>query len=301
VSDGSSVEDRVLADTAGEADPVFRRRAAWALSRLAARPGDRVLEVGTGLGSLLILLSRVAPVFAVASDIDLGRLLLARSCGFDGPAVVADAARLPFCTGCFDRLLACEVLEHLEDDAAALREARRVVTRNARLALTVPNARYPASWDPLARLLEAIGVQPPRTGFYVGIWHGHRRLYTEERLAALVAATGWTPVEEALIGRGGVPFSHFLLYGVGKRLLSAGLLGAAAGASVGRRRDSGARLPFWHPVTFAVALLRWCDARRGGRAARSRRSVHLGALLVPAKNDADLDPPTPHPVQALSS
>ena len=40
----TAAEARVLELTAGEADPAFRRRAAWALSRLDLADGQRVLE-----------------------------------------------------------------------------------------------------------------------------------------------------------------------------------------------------------------------------------------------------------------
>ncbi len=275
------VAARVMALTSGEADPVFRRRAAWALSRLEAAADHRVLEVGAGLGSLLILLGRVVPAWSVALDADLGRLARARGSGYGGAAVVADAALQPFRSGSFDRALACEVLEHLEDDAAALRELGRVTRPAAVVVLTVPNARYPTSWDPVARALEAIGIQPPRRGPYVGIWYGHRRLYTEETLLALAETCGWRVRDRALIGRGGFPFAHFLLYGVGKRLLEAGLVGRRATAAVGRGARWAASIPRLHPVGLAVAALRWFDERCEARSARSRRSVHLGAVIAP--------------------
>ncbi len=277
--DRAAVEVLVAGLTAGEADPVFRRRASWALSRLEAAPGQRILEVGSGLSSLLLLLRQVAPVWAVAVDVDVARLAGARRCGDAGPAVAADAAALPFRAQAFDAALACEVLEHLADDAGALAELRRAVRPAGRAAVTVPNARYPASWDPLARVLETVGVQPPRRGPLVGIWTGHLRLYRAGDLRRLAAASGWRVEEEVAIGRGGFPFAALLLYGVGRSLLEAGLLGRRTAAAVGRRAGAAGPLPWWHPVGFATRVLRSCDARAQNRRGGRDRSVHLAVLL----------------------
>jgi len=272
-------ERRVLELCGGEADPAYRRRAAWTLARLDPPPGARVIEVGMGAGSLLLLLQRLHPVTPVGVDVDLGRVHLARRCGYTGAAAVADAGRLPFRDGAFARALACEVLEHLDDDAGALAELRRVLAPGGRIAVTVPHARYPASWDPLAFVLERLGIQPPRHGLYVGIWYGHRRLYRREDLLALAARTGWRSREDALLVHGAFPFAHFLLYGIGKRLLDAGLLGRRDAAAVGRPAEPGPLPPTYRPLGAAIRLLRWYDERAERRAAASSGAVHVAAVL----------------------
>lgn len=52
--------------------------------------------------------------------------------------VQADARRLPFADGAFDRVIASEVLEHIEEDSAAMRELARVLRRGGTMAVTVP-------------------------------------------------------------------------------------------------------------------------------------------------------------------
>ena len=263
----------------GEADPAYRRRAAWVLARLDPAPEDRVLEVGMGAGSLLLLLGRLHEIRPVGVDVDLGRVLLARRCGYLGAAVVADAPALPFRDGAFPRALACEVLEHLEDDRAALAEVRRVTAPGGRVAVTVPHARYPASWDPLSWALERLGLRPPRDGVYVGIWFGHRRLYTREMLRAAAAATGWRVSEDALLVRGSFPFAHFLLYGVGKRMLDSGLLAGDSAAAVSRSAAPAPLPPPYHPLGAAIRALRWCDERAERRATPETPAVHVAAVL----------------------
>ena len=275
----AELERRILELCGGEADPAYRRRAAWALARLDPPPGARVVEVGMGAGSLLLLLARLHDVRTVGVDVDLSRALLARHCGYRGAAVVADATALPFRDGCFARALECEVLEHLEDDRAALAELERVVAAGGRAAVTVPHARYPASWDPLAFALERLGVQPPRRGPYVGIWFGHRRLYTREALRAVAAAAGWRVSEDTLLVRGSFPFAHFLLYGVGKRLLASGVVGKRMAAAVGRPAEPADLPPLHHPLGAAIRAFRWYDARAERRATPESPAVHVAALL----------------------
>jgi SAM-dependent methyltransferase len=272
-------ERRLLELCGGEADPAYRRRAAWALARLDPPPGASVIEVGMGAGSLLLLLARLHAVRAVGVDIDLSRVLLARRCGYRGAAVIAEATTLPFRDGSFARGLACEVLEHLVDDREALAELRRVVATGGRVAVTVPHARYPASWDPLAFALERLGVQPPRRGLYVGIWFGHRRLYTRELLRAAALAAGWRAREDALLVRGSFPFAHFLLYGIGKRALAAGLFGRRTEAAVGRPAEPSALPPPYHPLGAAIRVFRWCDERAERKASPESPAVHVAAVL----------------------
>jgi SAM-dependent methyltransferase len=56
---------------------------------------------------------------------------------------VADAARLPFAAESFDAVLIRDLLHHLPDRMAALKEARRVLRPGGRLTLIEPNGRSP--------------------------------------------------------------------------------------------------------------------------------------------------------------
>lgn len=275
-------EPHVLEALAGEADPAFRARAAWLLPRLNLPEGGRLLELGTGNGALLRLAATLAGIRGVGVDNDLARLAWARRCGVREGLVAADATLLPFRAESFATALASEVLEHLGDDVAALAELRRVVSPGGRLVVSVPHARYPAAWDPLAWVLERLGVQPPRRGWYVGIWYGHQRLYTQAQLTEAAGVAGWALDELAVLVPGAFPFAHFLLYGVGKRLLEAGVVGRRAAAAVGRTAAAAPLPHAWHPIGLAVRLLRWADARARRCAARrpAGRGVHLAALFT---------------------
>jgi SAM-dependent methyltransferase len=96
--------------------------------------------------------------------------------------VRGDALRLPFADGTFDRIIASEVLEHLQDDVTALDELFRVLKPGGRIAVTVP------SWLPekLCWMLSAEYHAPLAQG-------GHVRIYTEDQLRARLTASGFEP------------------------------------------------------------------------------------------------------------
>ncbi|HEX8207486.1 MAG TPA: methyltransferase domain-containing protein, partial [Solirubrobacteraceae bacterium] len=81
---------------------------------------------------------------------------------------------LPFGDGAFDLLLATDVLEHVDDDAAALRELRRVAAPGALLLVTVP--AHPRLWSEHDVALH------------------HRRRYRRAELLERVRGAGWDPV-----------------------------------------------------------------------------------------------------------
>jgi 2-polyprenyl-3-methyl-5-hydroxy-6-metoxy-1,4-benzoquinol methylase len=62
----------------------------------------------------------------------------ARKIGSRMDYVVGRLENAPFLDGSFDCVLAMDVLEHLDDDTAGLREAARLVKRGGKLVVTVP-------------------------------------------------------------------------------------------------------------------------------------------------------------------
>jgi SAM-dependent methyltransferase len=94
----------------------------------------------------------------------------------------ADATRLPFADATFDRVIASEVLEHIDDDAAALAELARVLKPGGTMAVTVP------AWLP-ERVCWALADEyhaPAVPG-------GHVRIYREAELRAKLGAAGVVP------------------------------------------------------------------------------------------------------------
>lgn len=225
---------------AGELDMAYRRRVRWAIERLALRPGDRLLDAGTGLGNVLYVAERAARgAAAVGVDRSAERLTRAAAEGVTSPLSQADLHDLPVRTGAFDAALCSEVLEHLDDDRRALRELRRVLRPGGRLVVTVPHADYPVAWDPVNRALERAGRAPIRRGPYVGIWTNHLRLYRPADLQARLEEAGFVVDEVESQTHHALPFTHFLLYGVGRVLVERRLLPAGARQAASRYQGPG--------------------------------------------------------------
>jgi SAM-dependent methyltransferase len=180
---------------------------------------------------------------------------LARAALADVPGarvVIGSATSLPFADASVAGVVMSEVLEHVDDDARALREAARVLRPGGVVALTVPHDRYPWLWDPINRTRERFGVAPVREGALAGIWAGHVRLYSEARLAEIAARAGFDVVETRRFGRLSWPFAHNLIYGVGKPLLESGRVPASLARAVDRRGgESASRASAWRALRAA--------------------------------------------------
>ncbi len=120
----------------------------WEVFDAIVRAGDvrgrRVLEIGCGTGRLAAALAEraVARVWAIDGSAEM--VAAARAAGV--AAKVADAARLPFKDGWFDRAV-MRMVVHLLDRPAALREARRVLGPDCRLVVvTLDPAAFGDHW-----------------------------------------------------------------------------------------------------------------------------------------------------------
>jgi SAM-dependent methyltransferase len=271
---------RLAAFLADELDMAFRRRVRWLFDALDLCPGLSLLDVGCGPGVLLRALDASASGVRTAGlDAGAERLLQARAAPTPSPLLRGDALRLPFRDASFDRVLAAEVLEHLREDGAALREIRRVLRPGGLLAISVPHEDYPFLWDPINRIWTALGGAPFRTGPLVGIWTGHERLYRPGDLAARVAAAGFRVerVEEAT--HHALPLSHFLLYGVGRTLVERGPLPETLRRRLGRLPASRGPRRGADLLAPLRALLAAVDRRNDGEAVRRKRTF-VNVLLL---------------------
>jgi SAM-dependent methyltransferase len=95
----------------------------------------RILDIGCGTGGNLETLSS----FGKAEGVDISREALdfCRARGLDNVREGA-AETLPYAGDSFDLVTALDVVEHLDDDVAGLREMRRVLRPSGRLLVFVP-------------------------------------------------------------------------------------------------------------------------------------------------------------------
>jgi SAM-dependent methyltransferase len=160
-------------------------------ARLGLRPGERILDLGCGGGRHAFeSFRRGARVVALDADAGevagvAGMLAMMADAGeageeASGGVVRGDALALPFRDGSFDRVIAAEVLEHIPDDRAAMRELARVVRPGGVLAVTVPRfGPELINW-----LL---------SDDYHGRPGGHVRIYRRGELVARVRSAGLRP------------------------------------------------------------------------------------------------------------
>lgn len=149
-----------------------RRAVIWSLlDRAGIGSGLRILDAGCGTGRNLVEFGRLGQAQGV--DPSPEAVEFCRQRGLQDVRLGA-LERLPFHPGAFDLLLATDVIEHVQDDVAALGELRRVAAPGACLLVTVP--AYHWLWSQHDVDLH------------------HFRRYTWRRLRARLAQTGWAPV-----------------------------------------------------------------------------------------------------------
>ncbi len=135
----------------GEPSYVWRagqeRRLRMILAGADGRESGVILDNGCGVGEYMTRFAELTShIYGLEFDPDY-----ASSASKLGHKVVQGAGeRLPFSDGTFDLILSHEVLEHVEDDRAALEEIVRVLrspnsdfSGGGRLVLFVPNRGYP--------------------------------------------------------------------------------------------------------------------------------------------------------------
>lgn len=97
------------------------------------------IGIGTGYTTRAVLGDRpTACVDLHAPNLDYYRSRASSGDAGNTLCVVAPAAALPFQTGVFRFILCSEVLEHLEDDDAAVNEIARVLADDGKAVITVP-------------------------------------------------------------------------------------------------------------------------------------------------------------------
>lgn len=99
----------------------------------------RILDVGCGTGANLMMLSEFGEAEGV--DVSPDALTFCRERGLQNVKLGA-AESLPYEDHTFDLVTALDVVEHIDDDVAGLREMRRVLRPGGRVLLFVPTFMF---------------------------------------------------------------------------------------------------------------------------------------------------------------
>lgn len=115
-------------------DPGFYAK--YADHLLPDQPGGRVLDIGCGAGQVV---QRLAEAGREVYGVDVSEPNIEKARRFTSRCQLYDGRRLPFPDGFFNCAGALNVLEHVEEPEAFIREVVRVVEPGGRLVLSSPN------------------------------------------------------------------------------------------------------------------------------------------------------------------
>jgi glycosyltransferase involved in cell wall biosynthesis len=148
----------------------FRAKRRLVLQSISSSSSNgRAADVGCGTGAMVADLAALG-FDVVGTDMSPAALGHARAGSTGAGFLSSTAEHLPFATGAFDLLTSLDVVEHLDDDVAALQEYRRVVKPGGTVVLAVPAYRWAWSDHDVAL--------------------GHRRRYTAPQLEAAATMAG---------------------------------------------------------------------------------------------------------------
>jgi SAM-dependent methyltransferase len=187
----SEYDDAFVANMA----TAYLRQTPWTRLRLAAvrdlvepRPRDRILDLGSAGGATAHYLATFgADVVGVDSE---PRAVEAASALFPRLRFeVADVAVLPFARASFDKAVAADLVEHLEDETLGrmLAEVRRVLVPRGTLSIYTPNARHPIEW------LKERDLVLARNETHIGLRDAGALSAALERAGFLVDRNEWRP------------------------------------------------------------------------------------------------------------
>ncbi len=248
--------------TRNEADMAFKRRVRTIFAWIDPQDGDTILDCACGRGFYLNMFRYVSRARLVGLELERPIIVKARrNVGHleDVFLTQGNIYHLPFPDGFFDAVILSEILEHLDDDVAGLREVWRVLKPGGVVAITVPNANYPFWWDPINKTLETLFHTHIRHGPLAGIWANHVRLYERDQLRAAVLAAGFAVEEERAFTHTSFPFIHNIVYGLGKPLLESGILPESLANAADRttfEKNNGSLL---NPINWGLALFNFFD------------------------------------------
>jgi len=159
-------------------------RREFLVRHLGAEP-RRVLDIGCAGGLVALMLKRLGHR-VVGVELNRPMALEARRRGID--LVQQDLeVSLPFRSGAFDAVHACEIIEHLFDTEGFLEEVYRVLASDGILVISTPNVNSLGN-----RLRVLFGRALPMWGAFPDDLHGsHLRVLNAAKITELLERTGF--------------------------------------------------------------------------------------------------------------
>lgn len=259
------IDPQIIAHmTRNEADMAFKKRVQTVFEWIDPQDGDVILDCACGRGFYLNMFRYVSQCTLVGLELDwpviqkaqqnvshLANLLLNN----------ANIYHLPYADNTYEGVILSEILEHIDDDVAGLKEVYRVLKPDGVVAITVPNANYPFWWDPINKTLETLFDTHISQGPLAGIWANHVRLYTADQLRESVLAAGFIVEEERAFTHHSFPFIHNIVYGLGKPLLESGVMPDSMANAADRtafEKNDGSLL---NPINLGLKVFNFFDRR----------------------------------------
>ena len=217
----------------------------WVAQRYPGRHDLRILDVGCGTGMMLLDLAGLGTAQGI--DVSDEALRFCRQRGLQN-VQKGNVVALPFEEASFDVLTGVDILEHIEDDVAAVREWGRVLKPGGRLFLFVPAHRW------LWSLQDEIS--------------GHQRRYTARGLRQVIGRAGLLVERQSYVST--YLFPVILLGRLWLKVLrrfrevkSENTLHPSWSNGMLRRIFS-AEIPLLRRMNFPVGASLLCVARKGG-------------------------------------
>jgi 2-polyprenyl-3-methyl-5-hydroxy-6-metoxy-1,4-benzoquinol methylase len=163
---------------------VEQRRLHLIRALVAAKPGERLLEVGCGGGHVL----RLFPA-CVLTGVDVSGRMLDKArrnlAGYDVTLRKGELGTLDLTPASFDAIVCTEVLEHTVDPDAVLRAMARLVRPTGRIVVTLPNDHLVGSLK-AAVVRTRLTALPPFRRISWGGDHYHLHVWRLPEMRALL-------------------------------------------------------------------------------------------------------------------